>query len=61
MKLVMRFVLLSYKNLSLPKHLTRKFTALWIGPFKIVKVLSDATVELDLPKDYGKMERKFHV
>lgn len=54
-------VLLSSKNLTLPSSLTRKFSALYLGPFKVVRVLSEVTIELELPEEYGRMERKFHV
>lgn len=54
-------VLLSVKNVKIPAHLTKKFSALYIGPYKVVKVLNEVAVVLDLPPELGKMERTFHV
>jgi hypothetical protein len=44
-------VMLSTKNLKLTG--TKKLSARYIGPFKVVKVINPVAYELDLPLQYG--------
>lgn len=55
-------VLLSTANLDLrlPGQ-SRKLLAKWIGPFKIKKVISPVTYQLDLPSKYQGLHPSFHV
>jgi hypothetical protein len=52
-------VMLSTKNLKLTG--TKKLSARYIGPFKVIKKVSPAAYELDLPWKYGNLFPVFHV
>jgi hypothetical protein len=52
-------VMLSTKNLKLTG--TKKLSARYIGPFKVVKVVNPVAYELDLPLQYGRLYPVFHV
>lgn len=51
-------VLLTTENLS--SH-NSKLRAKFVGPFRVVRVLSDVVVELDLPPEMSRRHKKFHV
>jgi hypothetical protein len=51
--------MLSTRNLKLTG--TKKLSARYIGPFKVVKVVSPVAYELDLPLKYGRLFPVFHV
>lgn len=53
-------VYLSTKNLPLRKGVV-KFTGKYIGPFKIIQVVSPVAYKLDLPEDYKQIHPTFHV
>jgi hypothetical protein len=52
-------VMLSTKNLKLTG--TKKLSARYIGPFKVIKEVGPVVYELDLPLKYGKLFSVFHV
>lgn len=54
-------VYLNTRNLALPTGLSKKFAAKFIGPYPVVKCLSDVVYELDLPSELGKLHNVFHV
>jgi len=56
-------VLLSTANLNLNLKTHRKLMPRWVGPFTVVKVLSDVAYTLDLPAPYvqAKIHPTFHV
>jgi hypothetical protein len=52
-------VMLSSKNLKLTD--TKKLSARYIGPFRLVKKVGPVAYELDLPLMYGRLHPIFHV
>jgi len=56
-------VLLSTVNLNLNLKTHRKLLPRWVGPFKIIKVVSDVAYTLELPEPYlqAKIHPTFHV
>jgi hypothetical protein len=52
-------VILSTKNLKLSG--TKKPSARYNGPFKVVKVINPVAYQLDLPLQYGRLYPVFHV
>ena len=55
-------MLLSTKNLSVPLDFVKKFAPKLIGPFTITDVYADGNAyKLDLPVQYRKLHRVFHV
>jgi hypothetical protein len=53
-------VYLSTTNLPVPANRSRKFQPRWIGPFKVLRVISPVAYELDLPRSM-RIHRVFHV
>ena len=53
-------VLLATHNLRIDQHLLTKLRRRWVGPFKVVKVISPVAYELDLPPDW-KVHPVFHI
>lgn len=56
------YVLLSTKNLMIPKGRSKKFIQKYIGPFRIISFNKNKTsYKLDLPKEYKLIHPTFHV
>jgi len=53
-------VLLATRNLRIDQYLPTKLRRRWVGPFKVVKVISSVAYELDLPPDW-KVHPVFHI
>ena len=53
-------VLLATRNLRIDQHLPSKLRRRWIGPFRVVKVVSPLAYEVDLPPGW-KIHPVFHV
>lgn len=53
-------VYLSTKNLPLRQGVV-KFTGKYIGPFKIIQVVSPVAYKLELPEDYRQIHPTFHI
>ena len=53
-------VLLKTHNLKIEKDKTRKFTNKFVGPFKIIEIISTTAYRLELPKTW-KIHNVFHI
>ena len=53
-------VVLSTRNLRVDQHLPTKIRRRWIGPFKVLKVISPVAYKLDLPPTW-RIHPVFHV
>lgn len=51
----------SRENIKLPGALTKKFSAPYIGPFRVLEARSDVTYKIDLPKTLKRIHPVFHV
>ena len=54
-------VYLKTSNLNLPRGLSRKLAAQWIGPFRIESAVNPVAYRLTLPARYNKLHPVFHV
>ena len=54
-------VLLDRRELKLPGALTKKFSAPYIGPFRVIEVRSDLVYKIELPKNMKRFHPVFHV
>ena len=54
------YVYLRTTHLALPRQLSRKLAAQWIGPFAVESAISSVAYRLHLPPRYSRLHPVFH-